>query len=135
MTGHQSCDRPNSQSCFTSPPRDGDGVYGRSACVPPRPAPRRPRQERIMKRSKFKQLRYVAALAACLVALSPLAATPSHGANPNPNVAPVKSSPNGRSYGEWAQAWWTWATSIPAEQNPLLDETGQFAGVGQSGHV
>jgi hypothetical protein len=71
-----------------------------------------------------------------LVAVVVLSAPPVvNGGNPNPGVAPVKSRPNGKSYGEWAQAWWTWATSIPADQNPVLDTTGQFAGVGQSGHV
>src|SRR6476619_7983139 len=88
-----------------------------------------------MKHSSLIHLRCVAATLAVLLVLSPLAATPARGANPNPGVAPIKSSPNGKSYGEWAQAWWTWATSIPADQSPVLDATGQFAGVGQSGHV
>ena len=57
------------------------------------------------------------------------------GGNANPGAAPIKSSPHGKSYGEWAQAWWTWASSIPADQNPVLDTTGEFASVGQSGHV
>lgn len=38
-------------------------------------------------------------------------------------------------YGELASAWWQWALSIPESQNPLLDTTGQFAGVGQRGPV
>jgi len=76
------------------------------------------------------------AIVASLVAVVVLSAPPVvNGGNPNPGVAPVKSRPNGKSYGEWAQAWWTWASSIPADQNPVLDTTGQFAGVGQSGHV
>ena len=86
-----------------------------------------------MKRSKLMQLRYVAVRFACVLLLSSLAAAPARGANPNPGVAPVKSSPHGKSYGEWA--WWMWASSIPADQNPVLDTTGQFAGEGQSGHV
>ena len=31
--------------------------------------------------------------------------------------------------------WWQWALSIPVSENPLFDETGEFAGVGQSGPV
>jgi hypothetical protein len=30
-------------------------------------------------------------------------------------------------------AWWQWAVSIPAASNPLLDETGDYCGVGQRG--
>ena len=36
---------------------------------------------------------------------------------------------------ELAARWWTWVLEIPKAQNPLLDDTGQFAGVGQSGPV
>jgi len=46
-------------------------------------------------------------------------ATTSHAANPTRNVA------------ELTAMWWQWALGIPASQNPLLDETGEFAGVGQ----
>lgn len=31
-------------------------------------------------------------------------------------------------------AWWQWAGSIPLESNPIVDETGQFCGVGQRGN-
>jgi hypothetical protein len=55
--------------------------------------------------------------------------------NPNPGVLPANSKPHGMSYGEWSDAWWQWAVSIPAAENPLLDATGANAGVGQSGPV
>jgi len=75
----------------------------------------------------------VAAWLALVLVLSP---TPmARGGNPNPGAAPLKSHIHGRTYAEWARAWWAWAVSIPADQNPVLDETGEFAGVGQSGHV
>jgi hypothetical protein len=32
-------------------------------------------------------------------------------------------------------AWWQWALGVPEKQNPLLDSTGQFGGVNQSGPV
>lgn len=41
----------------------------------------------------------------------------------------------GRSFKDWTETWWQWATSIPASVNPLLDETGAFAEVGQHGPV
>jgi hypothetical protein len=31
-------------------------------------------------------------------------------------------------------AWWQWVLAIPAAQNPLLDETGQYCALGQGGH-
>jgi hypothetical protein len=36
---------------------------------------------------------------------------------------------------ELAARWWQWVLEIPAAQNPLLDTTGEFAAVGQSGPV
>jgi hypothetical protein len=69
--------------------------------------------------------------ALCLV---PLHAQPGKG-NPNPGVAPINSNAHGRSYGEWVAAWWTWAASIPADQNPIVDPTGEFGQIGQRGPV
>ncbi len=36
---------------------------------------------------------------------------------------------------ELAARWWQWVLEIPAAENPLLDTTGEFAGVDQSGPV
>lgn len=55
--------------------------------------------------------------------------------NPNPGVLPPESHPFGKTYGEWSNAWWQWAYSIPAPNNPVLDTTGANCGVGQSGQV
>jgi hypothetical protein len=55
--------------------------------------------------------------------------------NPNPGVLPPESRPHGATYGEWGARWWQWALSIPAAVNPVLDTTGQFCGVGQTGQV
>ena len=55
--------------------------------------------------------------------------------NPNPTVLPPNSKAHGMSCDEWGDAWWQWALSIPADVNPLLDSTGEFAAVGQSGSV
>jgi hypothetical protein len=57
------------------------------------------------------------------------------GRNPNPGVLPVDSTPYGHTYGEWTAKWWQWAFSVPADRNPLTDETGAFCGEGQSGPV
>jgi hypothetical protein len=50
-------------------------------------------------------------------------------------VLPPQSNPYGKPLGEWSGAWIQWAYSIPADQNPVLDTTGEFAAVGQSGPV
>jgi hypothetical protein len=39
------------------------------------------------------------------------------------------------TYPEWAGAWWQWAFSIPADENPNLDPNGTFFAEGQSGSV
>ena len=36
-----------------------------------------------------------------------------------------------RTFGEWTAEWWRWIMSTPASVSPLLDETGQHAGMNQ----
>jgi len=55
--------------------------------------------------------------------------------NPNPGVLPPGSRPYGKTYGEWGATWEQWALAIPLAQSPLLDTTGAYCGVGQSGQV
>lgn len=51
------------------------------------------------------------------------------------HIAPPKSRPFGKRYSEWAAKWWQWAYSFPADKNPVMDLTGDLAGLGQSGPV
>lgn len=60
---------------------------------------------------------------------------PAAGRNPNPSILLPSSNPYGHSYSGWVVQWWQWAFSIPADRNPLTDETGAFCGEGQSGPV
>ncbi len=76
-----------------------------------------------------------AALAAAALALVLTVPLAHAGQNPNPGIAPPNSNPYGHSYGEWGGLWWRWALGIPAEQNPVVDSTGEFAGEGESGPV
>ena len=55
--------------------------------------------------------------------------------NPNPTVLPPNSNPHGASYGDWGAKWWQWAFSTTLAENPVLDTTGEFAHVNQSGPV
>lgn len=43
--------------------------------------------------------------------------------------------PYGYSYGEWTVKWWQWAVSSPVDINPIVDETGSYANINQSGPV
>lgn len=57
---------------------------------------------------------------------------------PPAEVAPPRSRPYGKSYGEWQAKWWQWAISIPAPEgsnHPQFDQTGENASVGQDGPV
>jgi hypothetical protein len=43
--------------------------------------------------------------------------------------------PFGVSFGAWTTRWWHWALSIPISINPVLDETGKYAGINQQSKV
>ena len=83
----------------------------------------------------MKQLFTSISVAASLLLAAESPAWAGKGNANNPGIAPPQSSSHGMTYGEWAAAWWQWALSIPAAQNPVADTTGQYAGVGQSGPV
>jgi hypothetical protein len=42
-----------------------------------------------------------------------------------PLIAPIRTTPEGQTYGRWAAEWWQWALGIPAIVNPLTDTTGE----------
>jgi len=74
-------------------------------------------------------------LVAVLAAIVLPASSQVAQSNPNPGILPAGSTPYGKTYGQWAAAWWQWAMSVPADRNPLTDATGEFFGEGQSGPV
>jgi hypothetical protein len=43
----------------------------------------------------------------------------------------AESIPYGKTYGNWTVEWWRWALAIPKSVNPVLDITGEYAGVDQ----
>lgn len=55
------------------------------------------------------------------------------GENPNPGVLPPDSPQYGKTYGQWAAAWWQWALALPATAHPLFDTAD--CSTGQSGKV
>ena len=75
------------------------------------------------------------------LALVSHSATPSwagEGNAGNSGILPPKSQPFGKSYGEWAAAFWQWALALPIEEHPFLespnDPNFDFS-AGQSGKV
>lgn len=60
--------------------------------------------------------------------------TLSASAGPARQIAPPQSHDFGRSYSQWAAAWWQWAFSLPVAGHPALDPNADIS-IGQSGHV
>lgn len=57
---------------------------------------------------------------------------------PAPRVAPIDSSPGGKSYGHWAVTWYRWLLSIsstPDKPNPVVDPDGSQCGAQQVDRV
>jgi hypothetical protein len=75
--------------------------------------------------------RFTGLITLCLLGL----ASSSVFAHDDTGIFPINSRPYGKTYGQWTVAWWQWALSVPAANNPLTDTTGEFAGEGQSGPV
>lgn len=70
-----------------------------------------------------------------VVVLATIAAYPSFARSAPPSIAPIQSHPHGKTYSQWAAAWWEWALETPASVNPVLDTTGEHCAEGQKGHV
>jgi hypothetical protein len=69
------------------------------------------------------------------VAMALLETTAAFASNLNPGVLPPSSHPYGRTYGEWSNAWWQWALSIPTSVNPLFATGETDCSINQSGPV
>jgi hypothetical protein len=50
-------------------------------------------------------------------------------------VFQIDSIPYGQSYVKWTEKWWQWVFSIPKEENPIIDMTGEKCSKGQEGPV
>ncbi len=74
-------------------------------------------------------------LAAALLLATAAWPVQAQGNLKNPGILPPQSTPGDMTFGEWAADWWQWAVSIPTPGNPLVDTTGQYAGVDQEGSV
>ena len=52
-----------------------------------------------------------------------------------PKIFQLHSKPYGQSYVKWTEKWWQWAFSLPKNESPINDSTGENCGSGQDGPV
>ncbi len=64
-----------------------------------------------------------------LLGLSTLTA----GVRPTPPILPPNSTPYGKTYGQWSEAWFQWCFSLPVTHHPIFDTA--TVSTGQSGPV
>jgi AAA15 family ATPase/GTPase len=53
----------------------------------------------------------------------------------HPRLFQTNSRPYDLAYAKWTEKWWQWAFSIPKDNNPIVDKTGENCGKGQEGPV
>jgi hypothetical protein len=73
--------------------------------------------------------------AALTLALTTTVTLAGLGNKGNPGVLPPQSTFGDRTYAQWAAAWGQWAYYFDLGANPVSDQNGELAGLGQSGHV
>jgi hypothetical protein len=69
-----------------------------------------------------------------IITLISLNALPS-AQSQNIGTFPIVSKPYNSTYGDWSAKWWIWALSIPEENNPITDQTGENCAINQQGPV
>jgi hypothetical protein len=57
------------------------------------------------------------------------------GNSGNLTLFPPDAEPYGLTYGEWTAKWWQWIFSMPEEDNPAVDDTGENCANNQTGPV
>jgi hypothetical protein len=74
-------------------------------------------------------MKWIRAAALAAIALMGIAVTGTASAAPGSVVLP----PQQQNYGQLGMLWWKWALAIPADKNPILDQSGKNCGVDQNG--
>jgi hypothetical protein len=78
-----------------------------------------------MERKTLYRLLVLTVLVMALVGLNAHPAVAVDTDDDQPLIAPVRTKPEGQTYGRWAAEWWQWALGVPAAVNPLTDTTGE----------
>jgi len=73
----------------------------------------------------------IALLSCAAVLTMPSAVLAGKGKKKATRIIPPNVEAYGTTYSELAGAWWNWVLNQPPETNPIIDETGSFAHVGQ----
>lgn len=74
----------------------------------------------------------VAAIAVAVTTVATSFAATGHSYTTGPaEVVTPNDSVFGMTYGDWGAAWWQWVQSIPAPDNPILDQAGDKCAQGQ----
>lgn len=81
--------------------------------------------------NKIVIISVVSAFIVPLISLAEFASAQS----PTVEIFPIDSRPYNSTYGDWSAKWWTWALSIPEENNPVTDPTGENCAINQEGPV
>jgi hypothetical protein len=84
-----------------------------------------------LERSLFVSISILATILITLILFSSFASAQGE----NFGIFPVNSKPYNLTYGEWSAKWWIWALSIPEENNPITDQTGENCDINQQGPV
>ncbi len=79
--------------------------------------------------------RLILLAATTLLLVATVSAGDGKGNLGNPGVLPPQSHAFGKTYGEWLMESYKWRESFPVQANPMMDTTGEFAGLGQRGPV
>lgn len=80
---------------------------------------------------RLNQITCFVALSALLMLLFSFTLSPVAGSN-SVNIFPPESKPYGLAYAEHIKNYWKWLLSMPANENPLGDPTGEECANGQS---
>lgn len=84
-----------------------------------------------MKRTLIKALTVVLGVVVFICMLTTPIIASQRGSNPG--IASIQSHPQGKSYGEWAKAFWKWRLETPYDINPAVNNNP--CGGGQTGNV
>src|SRR5262245_30634095 len=103
----------------------------------PRRTPKSQRENEMVLGQSLRRMRIAGGLLAPVIAaLLPAVPASAQAISSNPGIAPIAAKPYGKTYGQWAVAYWQWAMSIPIATSPWAnDPTGAFAAIGQQGPV
>jgi hypothetical protein len=77
---------------------------------------------------------YGAILAALTASFAAMLPAPSFAQSDSLTFSP-DSAPYGQTYDQWTAEWWKWFISIPTEDNPINDATGERCALAQKGPV